>query len=100
MTDWMYVYDYEAIMSYKTVAAERETQKIVHLILHTIALASGIIGIYAVFKFHNELSIPNMYTLHSWIGMSTFCLFGLQVQVYNYQFCLRKSGLCYNCNLY
>ncbi|KAL8105791.1 putative ascorbate-specific transmembrane electron transporter 1 [Apium graveolens] len=68
----------EAIMSFKTVAAERETQKIVHLILHTIALTCGIIGIYAVFKFHNEISIPHMYTLHSWIGMSTFCLFGLQ----------------------
>ncbi|KAL1806917.1 hypothetical protein ACET3Z_029985 [Daucus carota] len=68
----------EAIMSYKTVTAARETQKIVHLILHTIALVSGIIGIYAVFKYHNELSIPNMYSLHSWIGMSTFCLFGLQ----------------------
>ncbi|KAK1380666.1 putative ascorbate-specific transmembrane electron transporter 1 [Heracleum sosnowskyi] len=70
----------EAIMSYKTVVAERETQKIVHLILHTIALTCGIIGINAVFKFHNELPIPvpHMYTLHSWIGMSTFCLFGLQ----------------------
>ncbi|KAM7463377.1 hypothetical protein LguiA_031498 [Lonicera macranthoides] len=38
----------------------------------------GILGIYAVFKFHNELFIPNMYTLHSWLGMSTICLFGIQ----------------------
>ncbi|KAK1390134.1 hypothetical protein POM88_018312 [Heracleum sosnowskyi] len=68
----------EAIMTYKTVPAERETQEIFHLILHFVALVAGIFGIYAVFKFHNELSLPNMNTSHSWIGMSTFCLFGLQ----------------------
>ncbi|CAK9169925.1 unnamed protein product [Ilex paraguariensis] len=32
-----------------------------------------------VFKFHNELGIPDMYTLHSWLGLSTICLFGLQL---------------------
>lgn len=68
-----------AIMTYKTIPGTKNTQKLFHLILHFIALVAGIVGIYAVFKFHNELDIPNMYTLHSWIGMSTFCLFGLQV---------------------
>lgn len=66
-------------MAYKTVPAKREGQKLFHLILHFIALLAGVLGIYAVFKFHNELFIPNMYTLHSWLGMSTICLFGLQV---------------------
>lgn len=66
-------------MVYKSVPARRETQKVTHLVLHLIALLAGIVGIYAVFKFHHELGIPDMYTLHSWLGMSTICLFGLQV---------------------
>ncbi|XP_051114540.1 probable ascorbate-specific transmembrane electron transporter 2 [Andrographis paniculata] len=68
----------EAIMAYRTVRGVRRTQKLLHLILHLIALVAGIIGIYAVFKFHDEIESPNMYTLHSWIGLSTFILFGLQ----------------------
>lgn len=87
LTVYMY-YDFEsAIMTYKTVPAERETQEIFHLILHCVALVAGSIGIYAVFKSHNELSIPEMNTLHSWIGMSTFCLFGLKVPL-----CSRTSS--------
>ncbi|XP_076890016.1 putative ascorbate-specific transmembrane electron transporter 1 [Bidens hawaiensis] len=43
------------------------------------SLLSGILGIYAVFKFHNELKIGHAYTLHSWIGLATICLFGLQL---------------------
>ncbi|KAM7484733.1 hypothetical protein LguiA_000742 [Lonicera macranthoides] len=68
----------EACMVYKSVPARRDTQKATHLVLHLIALLAGIVGIYAVFKFHHELGIPDMYTLHSWLGMSTICLFGLQ----------------------
>ncbi|KAI7756504.1 hypothetical protein M8C21_014493, partial [Ambrosia artemisiifolia] len=68
----------EAIVVYKAIPADRKAQKIVHLILHLIALVAGILGVYAVFKFHNEVNIPDMYTLHSWIGLSTISLFGLQ----------------------
>ncbi|ESR61337.1 hypothetical protein CICLE_v10017511mg [Citrus x clementina] len=42
------------------------------------ALLAGVIGIYAVFKFHHESGLPNMFTLHSWLGMITICLYGLQ----------------------
>lgn len=70
-----------AIIVYKTIPAPRKGQKLIHLILHFIALAAGIVGVYAVFKFHRELHIPHMYTLHSWIGLSTICLFAFQVNV-------------------
>ncbi|CAA3031216.1 probable ascorbate-specific transmembrane electron transporter 1 isoform X3 [Olea europaea var. sylvestris] len=68
----------QAIMAYKTVRARRNIQKIFHLILHFIALAAGIVGIYAVFKYHHESGLPDVYTLHSWLGISTISLFGLQ----------------------
>lgn len=66
-------------MVYKTIPAKPEVQKTIHLILHLIALLLGILGVYAVFKFHNESHIPNLYTLHSWLGITTISLFGLQV---------------------
>ncbi|CAO2841853.1 unnamed protein product [Amaranthus hypochondriacus] len=81
----------QAIMAYKTVPGAKSTQKKVHLILHLIALMSGIVGIYAVFKFHQELSIPHIYTLHSWVGISTICLYGLQWIISFFTFALPHS---------
>ncbi|KAL5721823.1 ascorbate ferrireductase (transmembrane) [Ranunculus cassubicifolius] len=70
----------EAIMAYKTIPAtrNRKTPKLIHLILNLIALLAGIIGIYAIFKFHKETGATDMYSLHSWFGISTISLFGLQ----------------------
>lgn len=68
-----------AIMAYKTVPGKRNTQKMVHLILHFLALVAIILGIYAAFKFNHESGIPNLLTLHSWLGIITISLFGLQV---------------------
>ncbi|XP_031266974.1 probable ascorbate-specific transmembrane electron transporter 1 [Pistacia vera] len=68
----------EAIMAYKTVPATRRAQKTFHFLLHLLALLCGILGIYAVFKFHHESGTSDMYSLHSWLGMGTICLYGLQ----------------------
>ncbi|KAH7570827.1 hypothetical protein ACOSP7_019287 [Xanthoceras sorbifolium] len=68
----------EAIMAYKTIPATRRTQKAVHGVLHSIALVSGALGIFAVFKFQNEQGIADMYTLHSWLGIITISLYALQ----------------------
>ncbi|KAL3502115.1 hypothetical protein ACH5RR_036564 [Cinchona calisaya] len=68
----------EAMMAYKTVQAERQVQKSVHMFLHVVAITLGIIGLHAVFKFHDRAGIRNMYSLHSWIGIGTFSLFILQ----------------------
>ncbi|CAK9170501.1 unnamed protein product [Ilex paraguariensis] len=68
----------QAMMAYKTVPAERTVQKFIHMLFNLIAIVVGIVGICAVFKFHDKQNIMNMYSLHSWIGLGTFCLFGLQ----------------------
>lgn len=67
------------MMVYRTVMVQKKVQKFIHMVLHLIAITMGIIGIYAVFKFHNASGIANMYSLHSWLGIVTFCLYGLQV---------------------
>ncbi|KAF0928850.1 hypothetical protein E2562_010708 [Oryza meyeriana var. granulata] len=68
----------EAIMGYKILPWGHDTNKMVHLLLHAIALFLGSIGIYAAFKFHNESGIANLYSLHSWVGLGTICLYGVQ----------------------
>ncbi|KAK1425480.1 hypothetical protein QVD17_20832 [Tagetes erecta] len=72
------IFSGEAIITYKGIPATRPTLKVTHLILHLIALFAGILGIFAVFKFHNELKVAHAYTLHSWIGLATISLFCLQ----------------------
>lgn len=66
-------------MGYRMVAAERKIQKLFHMLMHIIAIILGIVGIYATFKYHDRIGLSDMHSLHAWIGLGTFCLFGLQV---------------------
>ncbi|KAH9794380.1 hypothetical protein WN944_011386 [Citrus x changshan-huyou] len=68
----------QAMMAYKTVFSSRIVQKTVHMLLHLTAFCLGVVGLCAVFKYHDMAGLTDMYSLHSWIGMGTFCLFGLQ----------------------
>ncbi|TVU29038.1 hypothetical protein EJB05_20580 [Eragrostis curvula] len=69
----------EAIMIYRVLPTwNHDTTKLIHLILHAIALVLGSFGIYFAFKFHNESGIANLYSLHSWLGIGTISLYGIQ----------------------
>ncbi|KDP22285.1 hypothetical protein JCGZ_26116 [Jatropha curcas] len=68
----------EAIISYKSLPFKKQEKKLIHLVLHAVALILGIIGIYTAFKFHNESSIANLYSLHSWLGITIISLYGIQ----------------------
>ncbi|CAD6246272.1 unnamed protein product [Miscanthus lutarioriparius] len=68
----------EAILSYRSLPLARDARKKVHLALHAAGLAAGVLGVYAVFKFHVESGIPNLYSLHSWVGIAAITLYGLQ----------------------
>ncbi|KAM0953112.1 putative ascorbate ferrireductase (transmembrane) [Dioscorea sansibarensis] len=67
----------EGIMAYKLLLT-RQVQKTIHLMLHMIALALGIFGVYVAFKYHKETQLSDMTSLHSWLGMVSICLFGIQ----------------------
>ncbi|XP_062972468.1 plasma membrane ascorbate-dependent reductase CYBRD1 [Elgaria multicarinata webbii] len=53
--------------------------KLIHAGLNTIALMLAIISLVAVFDFHNAKKIPNMYSLHSWIGLTAVIFYALQL---------------------
>ncbi|KAJ6676116.1 TRANSMEMBRANE ASCORBATE FERRIREDUCTASE 1 [Salix viminalis] len=68
----------EAIISYKSLPLKKELKKVIHLVLHAIAIILGCLGIAAAFKNHNESNIANLYSLHSWLGITIISLYGIQ----------------------
>merc|ERR1712228_907137 len=54
--------------------------KIAHAIIMIVAFALMVIGLQAAFDSHNKPDPPkpNMYTLHSWVGLLVALLFGIQ----------------------
>lgn len=82
----MYFIFLSAIMIYRAFRNNRKRRlKVAHMLIHVIAFILVVIGLVAVFDSHNLKNppIPNLYTLHSWIGLSAVILFACQVR-----FCL------------
>ena len=50
-----------------------------HAAMHLLAFLLMVLGLHAVFEFHNHAKIPNLYSLHSWLGITTVFLFTCQV---------------------
>ncbi|XP_035246201.1 cytochrome b ascorbate-dependent protein 3-like [Anguilla anguilla] len=61
-----------------TWAQEKQSWKLLHAALLFFAMIMCILGLCAAFNFHNTNHIPNLYSLHSWVGISTATLFILQ----------------------
>ncbi|KAG8006699.1 Cytochrome b561, partial [Nibea albiflora] len=69
----------DAILVYRVFRNEaKRNVKLLHGIIHLLALIISIIGFVAVFDFHRKSKIPDMYSLHSWCGMATLVLFCIQ----------------------
>ena len=80
---------FAALLVYRVFRNARKLSlKLAHAVLQAMALIISAVGLKAVFDSHNLASVPhaNMYTLHSWIGLATIVLFGIQVSVRFHQF--------------
>ncbi|XP_070832219.1 plasma membrane ascorbate-dependent reductase CYBRD1 [Chaetodon trifascialis] len=53
--------------------------KFIHAGLNVLAFILAVIAMVAVFDFHNAAKIPNMYSLHSWLGLTAVMLYCLQL---------------------
>ncbi|XP_078536757.1 lysosomal membrane ascorbate-dependent ferrireductase CYB561A3 [Lissotriton helveticus] len=58
--------------------------KLLHAGLTLAAFILSVVGLVAVFAFHNKQQIRNLYSLHSWLGLTAVLLFSFQWM----------SGLC------
>lgn len=52
--------------------------KLLHAGIMLLAFALSVLGLCAVFDNHNHNNIPNLYSLHSWVGICTVALFTTQ----------------------
>lgn len=69
------------ILVYRLLRKEPKPMlKKLHAIINGLGLLFAIVGSVAVFTFHNDMTppIPNLYSLHSWIGLLVIVLFALQ----------------------
>lgn len=69
---------------YRILPAKNESHKlklkIAHAIVMMVVFIMMVIGLQAAFDSHNLATPPkpNMYTLHSWVGLMAALLFGIQ----------------------
>ena len=76
-----------AAIIYRVLRYQEKFQvKLIHAGLHAAAFVFIVIGLCAVFDFHNNKNIPNVYSLHSWIGIGTTVLFACQVSIQIFYF--------------
>lgn len=69
----------DALLVYRVFRHEtKRATKILHGALHLMALVISLVGIIAVFQYHKKSNIPDMYSLHSWLGIVTFSFYILQ----------------------
>ncbi|KAM6042110.1 transmembrane ascorbate-dependent reductase CYB561 isoform 1-T2 [Chlamydotis macqueenii] len=69
----------DALLVYRVFRHEaKRSTKVLHALLHGLALVIALVGIVAVFESHRSKGIPDMYSLHSWCGMVAFVLYLLQ----------------------
>ncbi|XP_039293017.1 cytochrome b reductase 1 isoform X3 [Nilaparvata lugens] len=68
-----------SIMIYRGLRSMRKKQlKLVHAGTHSVIVVMILIAQIAVISFHNQLNIPNFYSLHSWLGILTMLIFFFQ----------------------
>uniref|UniRef100_A0A3Q3XGU8 Transmembrane ascorbate-dependent reductase CYB561 n=1 Tax=Mola mola TaxID=94237 RepID=A0A3Q3XGU8_MOLML len=69
----------DAILVYRVFRKEpKKNIKLLHGIIHLLALIISIVGFVAVFDYHKQAKIADVYSLHSWCGIATFGLFCIQ----------------------
>lgn len=67
---------------YRILNMDHKTKKYIHSILHTLSIICFSFGLAAVFKFHNDNHIKNLYSLHryfnfinSWVGLAAVIMY-------------------------
>lgn len=71
-----------AMLLYRAArGTKKRALKLGHAFIHFLVFIFTVIALQAVFDSHNLANppIPNLYSLHSWVGLTTVILFACQV---------------------
>ncbi|XP_053140588.1 transmembrane ascorbate-dependent reductase CYB561 isoform X2 [Hemicordylus capensis] len=69
----------DALLVYRVFRNEsKRSSKILHGLLHALALVLALVGLVAVFQSHQRQGIPDMYSLHSWCGVAAVGCYFIQ----------------------
>lgn len=76
MYTFMVTVNMYSVMVYRThFHRSKSFLKWMHTILMGVSLTASLLGVIAIFRAHAIRSIPDWYTLHSWIGTMTMALY-------------------------
>lgn len=76
----VFLFASSGILAYRVFRNDRKLYiKILHASMHVAALIFASVGLKAVFDSHNNSGNANLYSLHSWLGLTVVIAFGLQV---------------------
>ena len=78
MTLFIFMYGNAALVYRVARRTEKTRAKIIHALVNLLALLFAVVGLVAVFRFHNHGNIANVYSIHSWIGIGTVALYACQ----------------------
>lgn len=67
----------QASLAYISLPFSHAANKRIHLSLHALGILSAALGAVAVFRYHNEHGITNLYSLHSWLGLTVLILLSI-----------------------
>lgn len=76
------MYFCSAILIYRVFRHEKKSfTKTIHVVLHSLVFVFFVVALKAVFDSHNLAHPPgaNLFSIHSWIGLTTVLLFCCQV---------------------
>lgn len=70
-----------AVLLYKIgagISVSKFKIKMAHFLLHLLAFVCAVVGLVAVFQYHNAQGFGNARSLHSWMGLGTVVFYGSQ----------------------
>jgi hypothetical protein len=68
-----------AALAFRSLPFSRNVNKVIHALIQTLGLAASTGGLATVIIFKDKTGNEHMYSLHAWLGVSSYALFALQV---------------------